>query len=180
MVVDDGTGQITCGKMEIFMQKDSSNPLFNISGQTDRGTDDQKGNNELGNDVSKIICSGNVVYRQQADGESGKQVVLARAAHYDASTEEIEMIGAHSSPQGEIPQDTYDEIVRSLGKNGADGKSAGGSMEPYSIMMQDSNWVAGSPIKIFPKEGNRISVKYMKAGLRQASRSTASKEEKNR
>ena len=173
VVVDDGTGQITCGKMEIFMRKDSSNPLFNISGQTDRGTDDQKGNNELGNDVSKIICSGNVVYRKQADGESGKQVVLAREAHYDASTEEIEMIGAHSSPQGEIPQDTYDEIIRSIGKNGADG-----STEPYSIMMQDSNWVAGSPIKIFPKEGNRITVKYMKAGLRQASRSTAKEEKK--
>ena len=178
VVVDDGSGQITCGKMEIFMQKDSSNPLFDISGQTDRSASDQKGNNELGNDVSKIICTGNVVYRKTNDG-GGKQIVLAREARYDASTEEIEMIGAHSSPQGEIPQDTYDEIVRSLGKNGADGKSAGGSMEPYSIMMQDSNWVAGSPIKIFPKEGNRISVKYMKAGLRQASRSTASKEEKN-
>ena len=95
---------------------------------------------------------------------------------YLVETEEIEMIGAHSSPQGEIPQDTYDEIVRSIGKNGAEGSST----EPYSIMMQDSNWIAGSPIKIFPKEGNRISVKYMKAGLRQASRSTASKEEKNR
>ncbi len=181
VVVDDGSGQITCGKMEIFMQKDSSNPLFDISGQTDRSASDQKGNNELGNDVSKIICTGNVVYRKTNDGGGKqKQIVLAREARYDASTEEIEMIGAHSSPQGEIPQDTYDEIVRSLGKNSADGKSAGGSMEPYSIMMQDSNWVAGSPIKIFPKEGNRISVKYMKAGLRQASRSTASKEEKDR
>jgi lipopolysaccharide export system protein LptA len=179
VVVDDGSGQITCGKMEIFMQKDSSNPLFDISNRTKSETADKKGNNELGNDVSKIICTGNVVYRKMA-GEGGtKQVVLAREAHYDASTEEIEMIGAHSSPQGEIPQNTYDEIIRSIGKNGTDGKSAGDSTEPYSIMMQDSNWIAGSPIKIFPKEGNRITVKYMKAGLRQSSRSTASKEEKN-
>ena len=173
VVVDDGSGQITCGKMEIFMRKDSSNPLFDISGQTDRDTDDKKGKNELGNDVSKIICTGDVVYRKTTAGESGaKQVVLAREAHYDTSTEEIEMIGAHSSPQGEIPRETYDEIIRSIGKNGA-----AGSTEPYSIMMQDSNWVAGSPIKIFPKEGNRINIKYMKAGLRQNSRSTASKED---
>ena len=91
------------------------------------------------------------------------------------------MIGAHSSPQGEIPRDAYDEIVRALGKNGANGNFSDGEtvFDEYSIMMQDSNWIAGSPIKIFPKEGNRISVKYMKAGLRQTSRSTASGEEKN-
>ena len=77
------------------------------------------------------------------------------------------MSGAHTAPQGEVSQETYAEIKRALSeKTTASGASV---FEQYSILMQGDNWIAGNPITIHPKEGNRIKITSMKAGLRQGS-----------
>ena len=163
VVIDDGSGRITCSEMDIFLQKDSSNSFFSSGKQTARDNED---GDEIRNDVSKIVCSGNVVYRRQSDGQ--EQVVLARKADYDAVNEIIVMSGAHTAPQGEVSDETYAEIKRALGT----GTTASGAsiFEQYSILMQGDNWIAGNPITIHPKEGNRLKATDMKAALRRSSR----------
>lgn len=165
VVIDDGSGRITCAEMDIFLQKDASNSFFASGKQTKK--DDAEDGDELKNDVLKIVCSGNVVYRRQAEGQ--EQVVLARKADYDAVNEVIVMSGAHTAPQGEVSDETYAEIKRALGeKTAASGASV---FEQYSILMQGDNWIAGNPITIHPKEGNRLKATDMKAALRRSSRS---------
>ena len=144
-------------------------PPFQIQSgkQPKKDNADEKDGDELKNDVSKIVCSGNVVYRKQADGQ--EQVVLARQADYDAVNEIIVMSGAHTAPQGEVSDETYAEIKRALSE---ETETSGGSVfEQYSILMQGDNWIAGNPITIHPKEGNRLKATDMKAALRRSSRS---------
>lgn len=166
VVIDDGSGRITCSEMDIFLQKDASNSFFTAGNQKKDDADGKDGD-EIKNDVSKIVCSGNVVYRRQADGQ--EQVVLARKADYDAENEIIVMSGAHTAPQGEVSDETYAEIKRALSeKTTASGANV---FEQYSILMQGDNWIAGNPITIHPKEGNRLKATDMKAALRRSSRS---------
>lgn len=165
VVIDDGSGRITCAEMDIFLQKDSSNSFFAAGKQMKK--DDAEDGDEIKNDVSKIVCSGNVVYRRQAEGQ--EQVVLARKADYDAVNEVIVMSGAHTAPQGEVSDETYAEIKRALSEKTA--ASGAGVFEQYSILMQGDNWIAGNPITIHPKEGNRLKATDMKAALRRSSRS---------
>ena len=167
VVIDDGSGRITCSEMDIFLQKDASNSLFTAGKQTKKDDADGKDGDELKNDVSKIVCSGNVVYRKQTDGQ--EQVVLARKADYDAVNEIIVMSGAHTAPQGEVSDETYAEIKRALSEETT--ASGGSVFEQYSILMQGNNWIAGNPITIHPKEGNRLKATDMKAALRRSSRS---------
>ena len=165
VVIDDGAGRITCSEMDIFLRKDSANSLF--SGGKQVKNDDAEDDGELKNDVSKIVCSGNVVYRRQAEGQ--EQVVLARTADYDAVNEVIVMSGAHTAPQDEVSGETYAEIKRALSEKTT--ASGTGVFEQYSILMQGDNWIAGNPITIHPKEGNRLKATDMKAALRRSSRS---------
>ena len=171
VVVDDGTGKITCEEMEIFMREDSSNSLFSAGDRTEADNAEGTESDELRGDISKIVCSGNVVYRKHS--ESGQeQVVLARRADYDATNETIVMTGSHTAPEGEIPQETYAEIKRMLEPDNA--TPGGKDSEQFSLLMQGSNWIAGTPIKIFPKEGNRITITSFKSGLKNGSRSKKS------
>ena len=150
---------------ETSPSEDSSNSFFSAGKQAKK--DDAEDGDEIRNDVSKIVCSGNVVYRRQADGQ--EQVVLARKADYDAENEIIVMSGAHTAPQGEVSGETFAEIKRALSeKTTASGASV---FEQYSILMQGDNWIAGNPITIHPKEGNRLKATDMKAALRRSSRS---------
>ena len=160
VVVDGGDSRMNCGRMEIFLLNDESK-------QTDALVPDTK--NEFGNSISKIVCSNDVIYRRLSDGQ--EQVVLSREADYDAVGEVIVMTGAHSNPKAEIPPETYAEIEQSVSKKVPTGNSEGKGIgfEQCSIMMQGENWIAGTPITIHPKEGNRIKITSMKAGLRQGS-----------
>ncbi len=176
VVVDDGSGRITCSEMEIFLRKDASNPLFTAGKQTKADSADGKSSDEPQNDVSRIVCSGDVVYRKKADGQ--EQVVLARKADYDAVNESIVMSGAHSNPKSVVSAKAYDEIVRAFGTSSAKPGTPGGSFDRYSILMQGENWIAGNPITIHPKEGNRLKATDMKAGLRRSSRPETNEEGK--
>lgn len=168
VVVDGGDSRMNCGRMEIFLLNDGSK-------QADALVPDTK--NEFGNSISKIVCSNDVIYRRNSEGQ--EQVVLSRVADYDAVSEVIVMTGAHSNPKAEIPQETYAEIEQSVGGNASAGNPEGKgiSFEQCSIMMQGENWIAGTPITIHPKEGNRIKITSMKAGLRQGSGKKAGSQE---
>ena len=176
VVVDDGTGRITCEEMQIFMREDSSNPIFTAGNQPEADNAGEEGGDELRNDISKIVCSGNVVYRKKSENGQ-EQVVLARKADYDAANETIVMSGSHTNPEGELPQETYAEIKRMIEPDGA--KASDNEYEQFSILMQGSNWIAGTPIKIFPKEGNRITITSFKSGLKQGARSKKSQKGKD-
>ena len=154
--IDGGDSRMNCGRMEIFLLNDESK-------QADKLVPDTQ--NEFGNSISKIVCSNDVIYRRNSG--AGEQVVLSREADYDAVSEVIVMSGAHSNPKNEIPRDLYAEIEQSVGRDAAPGKRGG--FGQCSIMMQGENWIAGTPITIHPKEGNRIKITAMKAGLRQNS-----------
>ena len=168
VVVDDGSGSITCNEMEVFLQKDASNPFFSSGKQTKADNEDDT--DEAKNNVSKIICSGDVVYRKHADGQD--QTVLSKKADYDADNEVIVMSGAHSNPKTVISQETYDELIRAFGKDGG-----GNGIEPYTILMQGQNWIGGEKVSIYPKEGNHIVVTdSMKASLRRVSRQKSEEE----
>ena len=159
VAIDDGSGRITCGEMEIFLRKDASNPLFSAGKQPEKVNADADDKDKMKNDVSKIVCSGDVVYRKQEDGQ--ERIVLSRKADYDAVNETIIMSGAHSDPKSVISPESYEDIVRVLGPD----KTG----EQYSVLMQGENWIAGNPITILPKEGNRLKVNDMKAALRRSS-----------
>jgi len=175
VVVDDGTGKITCEEMEIFMREDSD-PFFTAENQAETDDAEGKENDELRSDISKIVCSGNVVYRKKSENGQ-EQIVLARKADYDAANETIVMSGSHTDPEGEIPQETYAEIKRVIKPDEA--ASTDNEYEQFSILMQGSNWIAGTPIKIFPKEGNRITITSFKSGLKGA-RSRSSQKGNNK
>lgn len=168
VAVDDGSGRITCGEMEIFMKKDSSDQAAGKQSKSDLA--DVTDTDKMKNDLSKIVCSGDVVYRKREDGQ--ERIVLARKADYDAVDEMIVMTGAHSNPKSVISADLYQEIVRAIGKGGN-----GIPSEQYSILMQGESWIAGTPITILPKEGNRLKVNDMKASLRPSSSSGSAQEE---
>ena len=175
VVVDDGTGKITCEEMEIFMREDSD-PFFTAENQAETDDAEGKENDELRSDISKIVCSGNVVYRKKSENGQ-EQIVLARKADYDAANETIVMSGSHTDPEGEIPQETYAEIKRVIKPD--EEASTDNEYEQFSILMQGSNWIAGTPIKIFPKEGNRITITSFKSGLK-GSRSRSSQKGNNK
>ncbi len=186
VLVDDGSAQIACGKMQIFMRKDASSSLFNFNGPAapdDAKPDadaDKQDENELGNDISRIVCTGDVVYRKISETGGRDQIVLSRQADYDADQETIFMSGAHSNPKAVISAETYEEIVHVLGKGKPAGAAtpAAGPFDPYSILMQGDNWIAGNPITIRPQEGNRLTATDMKAALRRSSRSKSGQEGK--
>ena len=174
VVIDDGSGRITCGEMEVFLRKDVSSQFLAAGKQTKAADAEGKDEDDRKNDVSKIVCSGDVVYRKLTEGQ--EQTVLARKADYDAVNEIIVMSGAHSKPETVVSSETYSEIVRAFGTGAAN--APGGSFDQYSILRQGENWIAGNPITIHPKEGNRLKATDMKAGLRRPSRAKNEKDGK--
>ena len=165
VLVDSGDSRMNCGRMEIFLLNDDA-PGTEKQPQTGSLLSSGDGY-EFGNNISKIVCSNDVIYRRHSEGQ--EQIVLSREADYNAVSEVIVMTGAHSNPQEEIPQETFAEIKQAVEKTAVAGNDNVLGLEKCSIMMQGPNWIAGTPITIYPKEGNRIRIDAMKANLRQSS-----------
>ena len=155
VVVDDGSSKITCNKMTIYLEEDATDTLVgtaekpaettalnaaepapaavSANGTTaEDGKDDDDDDDDEQKNISKIVCSGDVVYRKRADPNNPKgedQIAMSHEATYDARAEEILMTG---SPDG-----------------AGDGRP---------VMMQGVNKMYGDEIKILIKEGNRMRV----------------------
>ena len=156
VVVDDGSSKITCNKMTIYLEDDVADSLVGtaekpadsaaqnaaepapaaVSANGTTASEDEKNDEDDEDDeqknISKIVCSGDVVYRKRANPDNPKgedQIAMSHEAVYDARAEEILMTG---SPDGT-----------------GDGRP---------VMMQGANKMYGDEIKILIKEGNRMRV----------------------
>ena len=155
VVVDDGSSKITCNKMTIYLEEDVADSLVGTAEKPDDSTaqntaepapaavsanetpaeddkDDDDDEDDEQKNISKIVCTGDVVYRKRANPDNPKgedQIAMSHEATYDARAEEILMTG---SPDG-----------------AGDGRP---------VMMQGANKMYGDEIKILIKEGNRMRV----------------------
>lgn len=180
VVVDKKDTKITCDKMEIFLrEKDKKDETSDkekndkakdtpeakpaavvavpAAGSADKnsaaGNEEKKDKEEddgMNQNISKLICTGDVVYRQQKpDKPDEDSLALANKGDYDETTGIIVMTGGHINPQGELPKAMYDDIVRVVGKD---------MVKEYPIMKQGTNWILGDKIEIFVKDRNHMRV----------------------
>jgi len=166
--VDKKGTKITCDKMEIFLKdktekseeeekekkseaKPDPKPAAVSAVKTDgKPEKDGKEGDEMNQNISKLICTGDVVYRQQKpDKPDDDSLALANKGDYDEKTGIIVMTGGHTNPAGELSKAMYDDIVRVVGKN---------MVKEYPIMKQGTNWILGDKIEIFVKDRNHMRV----------------------
>ena len=121
VVVDDHENKITCNKMTIYLEEDAADSLVGTAekpaekeeekpsavkpgeDKKDDGKDDKKEDDEPSKNISKIVCSGDVVYTKLAnpDDPNGQdQIAMSEQADYDARKEVIVMTGNPVMMQG--------------------------------------------------------------------------------
>ena len=167
VVVDDKTTQITCDKMEIYLEEDAADTLVGkaekpeeSSGKKDSGDKDapeaEEDEEEEKKNIKTIICLGNVICTKRADKnkpDDKDQVAMSEKAEFDVNKEIIVMTGAHSAPQTVIPEDVYAAMVRQVRAS---------TVAKNPVMMQGDTWMVGESFTILIKEDNRLKVKGMK------------------
>ena len=169
VIVDKKGTKITCDKMEIFLkeksekdeeeekekkaeEKPAPKPAAVAAVKADGKEEkkDDKDDDGMNQNISKLICTGDVVYRQQKpDNPNDDSLALAHKGDYDEKTGIIVMTGGHTNPSGELSKAMYDDIVRVVGKN---------MVKEYPIMKQGTNWILGDKIEIFVKDRNHMRV----------------------
>ena len=173
VIVDKKGTKITCDKMEIFLKdktekdadeekekKAEEKPAPKPAAVSAAGTavkadgkeekKDEKEDGEMNQNISQLICTGDVVYRQQKpDKPDDDSLALAHKGDYDEKTGIIVMTGGHTNPAGELSKAMYDDIVRVVGKN---------MVKEYPIMKQGTNWILGDKIEVFVKDRNHMRV----------------------
>ena len=143
VVVDDQENKITCNKMTIYLEEDAADSLVGTADKPDEKAstkkeekpavvkpgEDQKGENakddekddddEAKKNISKIVCSGDVVYMKRAkpDDPNGQdQIAMSDQADYDARKEIIVMTGNPVMMQGSNKM--YGDRIEILIKDG--------------------------------------------------------------
>ena len=169
VIVDKKGTRITCNKMEIFLKDKSEEPSDKEKAEKEKEmkpevkpaavsavkTDekpkkDGKEDDGMNQNISKLVCTGDVVYRQQKpDNPDDDSLALANKGDYDETTGIIVMTGGHANPEEELSKAMYDDIVRVIGKN---------MVKEYPIMKQGTNWILGDKIEIFVKDRNHMRV----------------------
>ena len=124
VVVDDQANKITCNKMTIYLEEDAADSLVGTADKPeekpvekkeekpsavkpgsdkDDKDDGKKDDDQPDKNISKIVCSGDVVYMKRAnpDDPNGQdQIAMAEQADYDARKEVIVMTGNPVMMQG--------------------------------------------------------------------------------
>ena len=170
VIVDKKGTKITCDKMEIFLKEKSEKDeeeekekkaeekpaprpaAVSAAGIAVKpeGKEEKKDDDGVNQNISKLICTGDVVYRQQKqDNPNDDSLALAHKGDYDEKTGIIVMTGGHTNPSGELSEAMYNDIVRVVGKN---------MVKEYPIMKQGTNWILGDKIEIFVKDRNHMRV----------------------
>ena len=168
VVVDKKGTRITCNKMEIFLKdktekaaeeekekkpeaKPDPKPAAVSAVKTDEKPEkDDKDDDGMNQNISQLVCTGDVVYRQQKpDKPDDDSLALAHKGDYDEKTGIIVMTGGHTNPEEELSKAMYDDIVRVVGKN---------MVKEYPIMKQGTNWILGDKIEVFVKDRNHMRV----------------------
>ena len=126
VVVDRRDTKITCDKMEIFLKdkseeaddkekngkpedkaaepevKPSAVPAGGSAGgkTADAGKEEKDEDEGINRSISKLICTGDVVYRQQKEDKPDEDsLALANKGDYDEKTAIIVMTGGHNNPK---------------------------------------------------------------------------------
>ena len=181
VVVAKKEHRITCNKMEVFLKKDTEKkedekkadakkeeakpdavavPAVKKDGEQDAKKDDKKEEDEEKQTISKLVCTGDVAYRnQKPDKPEDASIALSNKGDYDDESGIIVMTEGHSNPESELPKAVYDDIVRVVGKD---------MVKQYPIMKQGPNWIVGDRIEIFLKDGNHMRVVNPKASSNKA------------
>ena len=172
VIVDRKDTKITCDKMEIFL-KDKNEEKS--AGDKDKDKDKEtkpevkpsavpaggaaavqkeekkdKADDGMNQTISKLVCTGDVVYRQlKNDKSDDDSLALAKKGDYNETTGVIVMTGGHMNPQDELPKAVYNDIVRVVGKD---------MIKEYPIMKQGTNWIVGDKIEIFVKDRDHMRV----------------------
>ena len=123
VVVDDHENKITCNKMTIYLEEDAADSLVGTAEKPvekeeekpaavkpgedkkeDGKKDDEKDDDDQpSKNISKIVCSGDVVYTKLADPDDPNgqdQIAMSEQADYDARKEVIVMTGNPVMMQG--------------------------------------------------------------------------------
>ena len=186
VIVDKKGTKITCDKMEIFLkeksekdeeeekekkaeEKPAPKPVAVSAVKADGKEEkkEEKDDDGMNQNISKLICTGDVVYRQQKpDKPDDDSLALAHKGDYDEKTGIIVMTGGHMNPAGELSKAMYDDIVRVVGKN---------MIKEYPIMKQGTNWILGDKIEIFVKDRNHMRVVNPKVSSNKALTTNTSK-----
>ena len=126
VVVDDKSSKITCNKMTIYLEEDAADSLVGTADKPVDSTEkkeekpepapaavtadgktpaegDDKDKNDDSKNISRIVCSGDVVYLKRAnpdDPDGQDQIAMSEHADYDARKEIIVMTGNPVMMQG--------------------------------------------------------------------------------
>ena len=172
VIVDKKGTKITCNKMEIFLkdkseksddeekekkaeEKPAPKPAAvavpaGESAAKQNGKEKKDEDDGMNQNISKLVCTGDVVYRQQKqENPDDDSLALSNKGDYDEKTGIIVMTGGHANPEEELSKAMYDDIVRVVGKN---------MVKEYPIMKQGTNWILGDRIEIFVKDRNHMRV----------------------
>ena len=175
VIVDRKDTKITCNKMEIFLKdkaeetadadrektekpkekkpevKPAAVPAGDSADRKDTDEKEDKDDDGMNQNISKLVCTGDVVYREHKQDSKLDEDSLALAAKgdYDETTGIIVMTGGHTNPKEELPEVMYNDIVRVVGKD---------MVKEYPVMKQGSAWILGDRIEIFVKDRNHMRV----------------------
>lgn len=156
--VDDGTNKITCNNMKVFLKEETDEPddekeksaagrkdekpapaAVAASGKTEDKADDDEEDDSPSKSISKIICTGDVVYTKRSEKPGQDQIAMSDRAEYDAAREVIVMTG-----------DPNLNAMRAQRKE----------EDLMPVLKQGTSKMACEKIEILIREGNRMMVTF--------------------
>ena len=161
--VDDGTNKITCDNMKVFLSDDSGEnagaeekkdagsakkqdekpapapAAVTADGKADGENDDEEEDEGSSRSISKIICTGDVVYLKRSEKPGQDQIAMSDRAEYDASREVIVMTG--DPKLNELRAQRKEENL-------------------MPVLKQGTSKMACEKIEILIREGNRMLVTF--------------------
>ena len=154
--VDDGANKITCNNMKVFLKEETDEPddgektagkkdekpapaAVAATGRTEDKADDDEEDDSPGKSISKIICTGDVVYTKRSEKPGPEQIAMSDRAEYDAAREVIVMTG-----------DPNLNALRTQRKE----------EDLMPVLKQGTSKMACEKIEILIREGNRMMVTF--------------------
>ncbi len=159
--VDDGTNKITCNNMKVFLKEETNEPADGeksadaagkkdekpapapaavaASGKTDAKADDGEEDDSPKKSITKIICTGDVVYTKRSEKPGQDQIAMSDRAEYDADREVIVMTGDPSLNERRAQRKEEDLMP---------------------VLKQGTSKMACDKIEILIREGNRMRVTF--------------------
>ena len=155
--VDDGTNKITCNNMKVFLKEEKDEPA---DGEKSAGKKDEKPapapaavaanaktedkaeddeDDSPSKSISKIICTGDVVYTKRSEKPGQEQIAMSDRAEYDAAREVIVMTG--DPKLNELRAQRKEENL-------------------MPVLKQGTSKMACEKIEILIREGNRMMVTF--------------------